>query len=418
MTISASNLVSGTPTETLRAAITAAKAGRREEARELLLALLEQDEENIQAWLWLSGVMDDPEEQAICLENVLTLDPQNQAARKALDRLRVAQPAAPAPSPEPFPAAAPVSEPAAAPEPALHFEPEPLYDEPEPVESSDPGEFDDEFLCPYCAVPTRPEDRRCKACGQKLWVEVRRAQKRSVLLWIAIGLQVFNVLVTGGMVFMAAWLAGLYLQEMGTEETQGLAWLVYLCAGPIFLYQLGVLIGLYFRWKPVYYLYLVSAGFSLLSAVASFVSEGGVIGGAVNIAIGLGMFGLIFQLEDQFLGEKRRMVLQVDRNATGNAGMLMKSGQRYAGQKMWAMATLHFRRAALRAPAEIGYRLALVLGYLSLKWYDQAEKALAEAERISPGHAEIDKLRAELTRLRAVAPAPPKRKSKYRRLKA
>ncbi len=69
---------------TLRQAAAAAKAGRKAEARHLLETVLDADERNEQAWLWMSGVVDSDEERIICLENVLTINPQNQAARKGL----------------------------------------------------------------------------------------------------------------------------------------------------------------------------------------------------------------------------------------------------------------------------------------------------------------------------------------------
>jgi hypothetical protein len=69
---------------TLRQAVAAAKEGRKAEARQLLEMVLDADERNEQAWLWMSGVVDSDEERIICLENVLAINPQNQAARKGL----------------------------------------------------------------------------------------------------------------------------------------------------------------------------------------------------------------------------------------------------------------------------------------------------------------------------------------------
>ena len=69
---------------TLDQAIVEAKAGRSEEARHLLETVLAADERNEQAWLWLSGVVDDEDERIICLENVLTINPHNESARKGL----------------------------------------------------------------------------------------------------------------------------------------------------------------------------------------------------------------------------------------------------------------------------------------------------------------------------------------------
>ena len=69
---------------TLEQAISAAKAGRKEEARRLLEAVLDADDRNEQAWLWMSSVVDSDEERAICLENVLTINPHNEPARRGL----------------------------------------------------------------------------------------------------------------------------------------------------------------------------------------------------------------------------------------------------------------------------------------------------------------------------------------------
>jgi tetratricopeptide (TPR) repeat protein len=65
----------------------ALQQGKIEQARELLLRVVEQDEANEEAWLWLSGAVDDPEDQRTALENVLARNPQNQYALYGLDVL-------------------------------------------------------------------------------------------------------------------------------------------------------------------------------------------------------------------------------------------------------------------------------------------------------------------------------------------
>jgi hypothetical protein len=74
-------------TATLKQAVVAAKAGRKAEARRLLETVLDADERNEQAWLWLSDVVESDEERIICLENVLTINPDNEMARKGLSAL-------------------------------------------------------------------------------------------------------------------------------------------------------------------------------------------------------------------------------------------------------------------------------------------------------------------------------------------
>ncbi len=63
-------------------------AGRREQARNLLMQCLEHDERNAEAWLWLSGAMDEKDDVQVALENCLNCDPHNEQARQGLDWLQ------------------------------------------------------------------------------------------------------------------------------------------------------------------------------------------------------------------------------------------------------------------------------------------------------------------------------------------
>jgi hypothetical protein len=67
----------------------AARNGDKNAARTLLTQVVERDPHNEQAWMWLSGVVAEPEEQQICLENVLVINPHNTKARKGLDFISV-----------------------------------------------------------------------------------------------------------------------------------------------------------------------------------------------------------------------------------------------------------------------------------------------------------------------------------------
>jgi len=74
-------------TDLLQQGIALAKSGRHEEARAILLQVIEQDEQNESAWLWLSGVVDSEDDKAVALENVLTLNPNNEWAKRGLQML-------------------------------------------------------------------------------------------------------------------------------------------------------------------------------------------------------------------------------------------------------------------------------------------------------------------------------------------
>jgi hypothetical protein len=79
----------------LQLGIEAAREGNREEARNLFTLLTRQEPNNVQAWLWLAGVADSPEERRAALEQVLSLDPNNDMAAKGLQAMGYA-PTAPA----------------------------------------------------------------------------------------------------------------------------------------------------------------------------------------------------------------------------------------------------------------------------------------------------------------------------------
>ncbi|MCQ3931998.1 MAG: hypothetical protein DPW16_16225 [Chloroflexi bacterium] len=68
-------------------AIAAYKAKQKSQARELLMQAVDMDDKHEQAWLWLSAVVDSVEDQQVCLENVLTINPKNDRARKGLEEL-------------------------------------------------------------------------------------------------------------------------------------------------------------------------------------------------------------------------------------------------------------------------------------------------------------------------------------------
>jgi tetratricopeptide (TPR) repeat protein len=77
--------------EVLQRAIQSARAGRREEARDLLIDVVETDPQCEMAWIWLSGLVDSLEDKIIACENVLTLNPSNEKVRLYLKQLQKQQ---------------------------------------------------------------------------------------------------------------------------------------------------------------------------------------------------------------------------------------------------------------------------------------------------------------------------------------
>ena len=72
--------------ELLEEAMARVNAGELSQGRALLEKTLEQDPQNDQAWVWLSGCVEDPRQRRICLEQALNVNPDNPAA---LDGMKV-----------------------------------------------------------------------------------------------------------------------------------------------------------------------------------------------------------------------------------------------------------------------------------------------------------------------------------------
>lgn len=71
--------------------VAAARAGQRRLAVGLLTRSVKLDPHNEGAWLWLSGVLDDPHQIGFCLNSVLKLNPENKRAQQGLQWLQERQ---------------------------------------------------------------------------------------------------------------------------------------------------------------------------------------------------------------------------------------------------------------------------------------------------------------------------------------
>ncbi len=82
--------------------IASLRLGNKEEARRKLMQVINVDEDNELAWLYLSEAVESDADRLVCLENVLTLNSANQQAATALSALQAkmgkGKPEAPAPS--------------------------------------------------------------------------------------------------------------------------------------------------------------------------------------------------------------------------------------------------------------------------------------------------------------------------------
>ncbi|HET9493284.1 MAG TPA: hypothetical protein VFR15_03560 [Chloroflexia bacterium] len=69
----------------------AAMSGQRDLAREMLAYVVYLEPANADGWLWLSGVVDSPEQVRYCLERTLRIEPHNQRALRGLEWLDARQ---------------------------------------------------------------------------------------------------------------------------------------------------------------------------------------------------------------------------------------------------------------------------------------------------------------------------------------
>jgi len=69
----------------------AAMSGQRDLAREMLAYVVYLEPANADGWLWLSGVVDSPEQVRYCLERTLRIDPENARALRGMEWLGARQ---------------------------------------------------------------------------------------------------------------------------------------------------------------------------------------------------------------------------------------------------------------------------------------------------------------------------------------
>ena len=422
------------PAYLLRQGIAAAKTGQKETARNLLTRVVEQDEHNLTAWLWLADAVDSLDDKQVCLENVLTLDPENQAARKGLDWVREQRAAAqsayvpplisdmPASGAVPLtpaqailrPRAPEAEPPVAAPKASRVSESPDAWVEAGPPPSQDminaaANEFADETLCPYCAAPTQPEDKKCPTCHGKLWKHSRKNAGGSVAFWFLLGsvligtlwgVYAFIVLLTmrfGQMVasgqLTPEQFLGLYVGIRAVPPD--IAETVLTGLPPQFFWAFVISMGvqfvqvvlLYLRWQPMYWFLVGLAVLNILLAIGRLAMSPGPQGVA---GLGVSLLPLIFlfRIEDDFAMEHERYWCAPDKGIRSHSAFYRR-GREYARKKMWAAAAVHFRRATAGAPSNVAYHLALVTAYAKLNRYERARSALRDAQRLAPDNPDV-----------------------------
>ncbi len=387
----------------LREGIAAARAGENARARDLLLQVIARDEENETAWLWLSGVVDDPEERQICLENVLTLNPDNRAARAGLRHLAEGDRAA---SEEP--ATRPPAPPLPSPRPVLAAIPDETT-EPPPRPSSAAVEIDP-FGCPYCAGSIREDEPRCAHCGRLVTLRHRKRAPGAWLSWLVLSFVVLAV-ASWGESFLVAQLVDLgRLPEWLTQsavrflvgsalfqpdgvpgelvEFAGTFALVNNALAALCLLAAG---GLALRIRVVYFGSLVLLGLLVVGIGVGLLSQ---LAGWVPALFRLGLVALALRwLVDSAPGfewETRAYDADLDRDLRKDLDYYSR-GVRYRDLGMWAKAAAHWKVAGQLEPGKAEYRAALANAYARMGYPDAA---LAEADKALQRFPEDSRLRA------------------------
>jgi hypothetical protein len=281
-------------------------------------------------------------------------------------------------------------------------------------------EFDNPWLCPYCAAPTRPEDQHCPSCHRPFVIRRRVTEERTAWLWRAIFLQ-FGVTLALATVGVSAFIILLRFQGsipdpfaflplyfgQTTAQPETLnqtvltifpRWLFWSFMGATF-YSLLLMILLYARIPHGNTLYLIIASMvlmlSFLTIIFYYTSMPALVAGVIGLFLGAAQLLITLNLWSDFTFDERRIQLKIDRDAKTHL-TLFQSGRRYSKLGMWGLAVIHLRRAAAGDSRSPAYQVALAIAYMNIKRFDLAEKALNQAETLDPGALEIWQIRQQL----------------------
>ncbi len=389
----------------LREGITAVKKGDRVQGRQLLEKVLAVDEHNEQAWLWLSGAVDSAEERQICLENVLTINPDNALAQKGLARLTKTSP------PEPTTGKvqivrreyAPLSTASALLYPESQVktwewrDPTAVRDKPPTTGYQANESYDDIWardvpMCGYCAHELSPEDSRCPHCKKELMVKYFRypnASTNLTTLWVLILgvgqfflLQlIYNLLsrnnmyaaVGSGMVMVI-----LVVLAFGVNFRQSWAHLVAI------YFLVGIIMVSVLRWvlpADLSVLGIAATDPAIQQFVQPLTSGLGetirllILGGSV-----LALFYAIFKAGPDFDRVTVRQVAALTKGPK-TATDFNAAATKLARQGLWATAVLHWQNAAAKAPQNVSYQESLGQAYAQLGFYERSLDVLQSARQ-------------------------------------
>jgi tetratricopeptide (TPR) repeat protein len=404
----------------LEQGISAALTGRRDEARALLTQVVEADDRNEQAWLWLSGLVDEPRDMLTCLENVLHLNPDNVKAQQGLawlEQRHGLRPSSAAAVIDESPdqpalaeshAASPTDPPPDAPDPAAVLAVADLA----PIEG----------LCPYCGASASSDAQRCPSCGKHLMVRAEGTENRSRaltslgVLWSIGG--IFSLLGAALVIallimlqrntrFYGIAMADLTKAGVSTANLYG-----RLIGGVVYgVFQLLIAGGLFGRKRWAWIVAAILQGmqlllmllmvvfFSVLSRMllASLPSassrSGSPVGSVFIILIVILLFVpqvisllMLFLSYGDVFAPMQRQALRV---AVASPVKHYNNGLDYKNRGMWYMAAQEWASAVKHSPLEPSFLHALGLAFVQLGQFDRARITLDFARQVAPADAGI-----------------------------
>ncbi len=409
--------------------IRAADAGEKAKAHKLFTDVVMRDEQNADAWLWLSRVVDNAEDREICYENILTQDPENTVAQDGLELLRQARAAAderPWDDIEADEDRERIAPTLAADILGDDYRGKYTTEVPEPEPDVEPpskalwAADEEPSHCPYCAAPTEPQDKRCPECSNHLWTKHRPNESRSQLLWILILLQITSTLMLAAVPFVSLYIVAFTanipdatqllpayiglphtlpdatLQAAHTLFPPILFWLLW----TPFLMGLVMIVGIYLRWRIMFYLMLAGAVVGLISSIGSLAfarqSLPGLISGIVGVGLSFASAVLMIKLEQDFRVQQRvRLALTLDRGLNTGMDYLLR-GRAYAANKMWALSAIHFRQADGLTTTDINGLAGVAQTAAQLGDMELAQWALENALERRPDSNRVRKALASL----------------------
>jgi tetratricopeptide (TPR) repeat protein len=375
--------------------VTAVQMGHAETARECFLAVIAADEQHEAAWFWLSQVVEEVEEQRICLENVLALNPHHPEAEQLLDQLEETA-AAPQPTVRHRPALSPAGA-VLYPERQVEIDdrPPPVKHEPPRIRYTSDSQFEDVWsreadLCAFCAQEVTPEQEKCPRCNQSLLVRQYRYETPQT------SLHMYWVLVLGlGQIFLIQAFYDIVIQMelLRAILSVSLMLICFVLAAAIYYRQLwghlltmALMVGIIFFHLIAFFVPFSLAGIPLQGidpAISSFV--GSLFGG-------FGTFLRLMQLVTAILAlayavlwaspDFERVTLRrlawVSKQAKFASDYHLLA-QQFAQAGMWATAVLHWQYAVSRAPTQATYMLHLGRAYQQLGFSARSRDMLQTA---------------------------------------